>query len=76
MGLLLQPNDRPAYGQTGNSLRVELPGDEKAVLERVNDVWRLLIYRDGSVTNRGLFGTPHDILMLLEAEYLATDLET
>jgi hypothetical protein len=49
MKLTLQPNGGPAYGQTESNLFVELPDDEKAVLERVNEgTWRLIIHRGQS----------------------------
>jgi hypothetical protein len=70
--LVLQANDRPDYGQRAESHFVSLPGDERAALEQVNNgSWRLLIYRPGSVTDQGLFGTTHDILTLLQAEHFA-----
>ena len=68
MRLTLQHNDKPAYGQ-GVSYVVPLRADERAVLEAVNEgSWRLIIHRLGTVVDRGLFGSTHDILTLLEAE--------
>ena len=70
MRLILRPNDRPEYGKPGSSLSVTLPGQEKAIMEWVDEgSWRLIIYSPDRVVNRGLFGSPYDILTLLEAEY-------
>jgi hypothetical protein len=74
MRLTLQPNDQPAYGQVARSHFVSLPGNEKAVLDQLNNgSWRLMIHGGhGATADRGLFGSPHDILALLEAEYFPT----
>jgi hypothetical protein len=70
MRLTLQPNDKSAYGQGPTSHFVSLPRNQKAVLEQLNNgSWRLIVYGHGVITDRGLFGSPHDILALLEAEY-------
>ena len=69
MRLTLQPHDGAAYGQRPTAHLVMLPYNESAVLEDVGGCWRLTICRQGIRVDRGLFGTPHDILALLEAEY-------
>ena len=46
-----------------------LRADESAVLEAVDEgSWGLIIHCLGTVVDRGLFGSTHDILTLLEAE--------
>jgi hypothetical protein len=74
MRLSLQPNEQPLYGQKPTSHLVTLPHSEKAVLEETSPgSWRLTIYREGIKVDRGLFGSTHDILTLLEAEYFPTE---
>ena len=62
-----------SYGSNGeaSSYRIELPnGDSALLLLALNRGWDLSIQNDkGKVTGRGLFGSTHDAMMLLEAEY-------
>ena len=70
MRLSLQPNERPLYGHQVKSYCVALPNNDKAVVEeRPTGTWRLFIYRQGGVSDRGEFGSTHDVLTLLESEY-------
>jgi hypothetical protein len=69
---------RDGHGLSGqaSSYRIELPnGDCALIAVASNRGWDLSIQNDkGKMTRRGLFGSPHDALMLLEAEhYLLSD---
>lgn len=71
MRLTLQPNGRSLSGHEPTSYRVELPHRDIAIVDRVaNGGWQLTVREGGQVVNRGLFATTHDVLALLEAEYL------
>lgn len=71
MRLTLQPNGRSSPGLEPTSYRVELPHREIAILDRVENVgWHLSVRERGQVIDRGMFATTHDVLALLEAEYL------
>lgn len=70
MQMILRPNGSARVGGF-QSYTVELPGRAVAVIDKVEGKgWQLTI-RPGSaeIHNRGLFGTPQDVLSLLEAEY-------
>ena len=70
MRLTLQPNGRWARTDDPASYIVELPNDASAILDRVEGKgWHLTIRHNGSISNRGMFGSPHDVLAVLEAEY-------
>jgi hypothetical protein len=64
---------RDGHGLNGqaSSYRIELPNGYCALLAVAsNRGWDLSIQNDkGKVTGRGLFGSTHDAIMLLEAEY-------
>jgi hypothetical protein len=64
---------RDGHGLNGqaSSYRIELPnGDCASLALASNRGWDLSIQNyKGQMTRRGLFGSPHDALMLLEAEY-------
>ena len=71
MQMILRPNGSARDGGF-HSYTVELPGRALAVIDKVEGKgWQLTI-RPGSaqIDNRGLFGTPQDVLGVLEAEYL------
>lgn len=73
MRLILPSIDQLTIGQQAKSHSVSLPNDETAVVEAVSrGAWRLTIYRRGTRVDRGLFGSTHDALTLLEAEYFRT----
>jgi hypothetical protein len=70
MDMVLRPNGRAKNGGF-NSFTVELPGRALAVIDKVDGKgWELTI-RPGSarILPRGLFGSPQDVLCVLEAEY-------
>lgn len=70
MRLSLQPYGKVAYGHTAKKFVVALPNGEKAVLEEMKlGTWRLTIDHPNGRVDRGVFGSTHDILTLLEAEY-------
>lgn len=74
MRLTLQPNGGSGRRHEPTSYIVELPGSDSAVIDRVEGQgWHLTIRRHGNVINRGLFGSTHDILALLDAEYFPQD---
>lgn len=69
MRLSLHPHGQFGHGAV-HSYTVELPTGDKALLTLApGKGWHLEIVRKGMTLPRGLFGTTHDILMLLEAEY-------
>jgi hypothetical protein len=60
----------PLSGGEAQGYGLLLPSDERAELRVVADGWELVIStRSGRVVRRGLFASPHDALMVLEAEY-------
>jgi hypothetical protein len=70
MQMILRSNGSARAGDF-QSYTVELPGRAVAVIDKVEGKgWHLTI-RPGSaeIHNRGLFGTPQDVLSVLEAEY-------
>lgn len=71
MRLTLQPNGHSARGSEPTSYIVHLPQNEFAILDLVDGQgWHLTIRRDGTIINRGMFASKHDILALLEEEYV------
>ena len=71
MRLTLQPNGRWALTDDPTSYIVDLPNDVKAILDRVDGQgWHLTIRHNGSISNRGMYGSPQDVLAVLEAEFL------
>ena len=67
------PSRRFEHGQP-YEYRLALTGDDVAILHRVaGRGWALMIAHGaaGPATARGLFGTPHDALMVLYAERAA-----
>ena len=74
MRLTLQPNGRETRRHDPTSYIIDLPGNESAILDRIEGRgWHLTIRRGGTVVNRGIFGSPHDIVTLLDAEYFPDD---
>jgi len=70
MDMVLRPNGSARNGGF-TSFTVELPGRALALIDKVaGKGWELTI-RLGSarILPRGLFGTPQDVLFVLEAEY-------
>ena len=70
MDMVLRPNGNARNGGF-TSFTVELPARALAVIDKVEGKgWELTI-RLGSarILPRGLFGTPQDVLCVLEAEY-------
>jgi hypothetical protein len=68
MNLSLIPSGPWINGEV-HSYAVDLPRDRRAELRIVENGWELVISGpSGQVVRRGLFGSPHDALMLLEAE--------
>jgi len=70
MAFTLKPHSFQADGSI-RSYTVALPNNAMAVIDRVVDKgWQLTI-RIGNAQPeaRGLFGTPHDILCVLEVEF-------
>ena len=70
MAFVLNPHSREADGSIV-SYTVALPNNAMAVIERVVDKgWELTIRRGNAQHEaRGLFGTPRDILCVLEVEF-------
>jgi hypothetical protein len=67
--LTLQPAERFSHGQVYRYV-IALPNDVTAILDLVAAKgWRLTIREHGAMLNRGVFGTTHDIVELLTAEY-------
>ena len=74
MRLTLQPNGRGTRRSDPSSYIIDLPGNESAILDHIEGRgWHLTILRRGTVINRGMFGSPHDIVALLDAEYFPDD---
>jgi hypothetical protein len=74
MRLTLQPNGRETPRHDPTSYIIDLPGHESAILDRIEGGgWHLTILRGGVAVNRGVFGSPHDILTLLDVEYFPDD---
>jgi len=70
MRLSLRPTDDRCDVQEATSYIVRLPHSDSALIEMLsNGGWRLVVYTHGIRVDRGLFGSSHDILTLLEAEY-------
>lgn len=70
MRLSLTPKSQFEHGHV-NSYVIDLPTGAKALLSIAPGMgWDLVIVRAGTdVVERGLFATPYDALMVLEAEY-------
>ena len=70
MTLILRPNGLGVDGRP-KSYTVELPNRALAVLDKVDGKGWELTLRLGSaeIVQRGLFGSPYDVICLLEAEY-------
>jgi hypothetical protein len=70
MAFVLKPHSHQADGSV-LSYTVALPNNAIALIDRVVDKgWELTIRTvNAKLEERGLFGTPHDILCLLEVEY-------
>ena len=69
MRLTLQPNGQSRH-HSPTSYIVDLPNNAIAILDLVDGQgWHLTVRHNGSITNRGMFGTLPEVIALLEAEY-------
>jgi len=70
MAFVLKPHSREADGSIG-CYTIALPNNALALIDRVVDKgWELTIRNgDKQLEGRGLFGTPHDIVCVLEVEF-------